>query len=29
MPGVWQITFAVTPAGGVTDSAVITFCVDG
>ena len=27
MPGVWQITFAVT--GPMTDSAVVTFCVEG
>lgn len=29
MPGVWQITFSVTAAGGLSDSAVVTFCVDG
>jgi hypothetical protein len=29
MPGIWQITFTVTAPGGVDDSAVITFCVDG
>jgi hypothetical protein len=29
MPGVWQITFTVTVAGGTADSAVVTFCVDG
>jgi YtkA-like protein len=29
MPGVWQITFAVTTPGGMDDSAVVTFCVDG
>jgi YtkA-like protein len=29
MPGVWQITFAVTTSGGVTDSAMVTFCADG
>lgn len=29
MPGVWEITFKVTAAGGVEDSAMVTFCVDG
>jgi hypothetical protein len=29
MPGVWQITFEVTTAGGVADSAVVMFCIDG
>ncbi len=29
MPGVWKITFKVTAAGGVADSAEVTFCVDG
>jgi hypothetical protein len=29
MPGVWQITFTVTTPGGMNDSAVVTFCVDG
>lgn len=29
MPGVWQITFEITAAGGVAGSAVILFCVDG
>lgn len=29
MPGVWQITFTVTAPGGMADSAVVTFCVDG
>lgn len=29
MPGVWQITFTVTPAGGKAESAIVNFCVDG
>ena len=29
MPGIWQITFTVTTPGGLDDSAVIDFCVDG
>jgi YtkA-like len=29
MPGLWQITFDVSAPGGVADSAVIDFCVDG
>lgn len=29
MPGIWQITFTVTPAGGVAESVVFTFCVEG
>ena len=29
MPGVWQITFTVTAAGGMADSAMVTFCADG
>ncbi len=31
MPGIWQITLKVTPAGGTaaTDSVVFSFCVDG
>jgi hypothetical protein len=29
MPGVWQITFAVTTPGGLDDSAVVSFCIDG
>ncbi|MEO8800946.1 MAG: FixH family protein [Polyangiaceae bacterium] len=28
MPGIWQVTFAVTTAAGVHDAAVFTFCVD-
>ncbi|MEP7122249.1 MAG: FixH family protein [Byssovorax sp.] len=29
MPGVWQITFTVTAPGGMAESAVVSFCVDG
>jgi hypothetical protein len=29
MPGIWQITFTVTPAGGAAESVVFTFCVEG
>jgi hypothetical protein len=29
MPGVWQITFTVTPAGGKAESAIVNFCVEG
>ncbi len=29
MPGVWQITFEVAAPGGVTNSAVVSFCIDG
>ncbi len=29
MPGVWEITFKVTAAGGVAGSPMVTFCVDG
>jgi hypothetical protein len=29
MPGIWEITFTVTPAGGTADTVVFTFCVDG
>lgn len=30
MPGIWQITFNITPPGGAApDAVVFTFCVDG
>ena len=29
MSGVWKIKFEVTAAGGMADSAEVTFCVDG
>lgn len=29
MPGIWQVTFTVTPPGGTKDAAVFTFCIDG
>lgn len=29
MPGLWEITIDVTPAGGVRDSVVYRFCITG
>jgi hypothetical protein len=29
MPGIWQVTFTITPTLGPADSLVFTFCVDG
>ena len=29
MPGIWQITFKVTPPQGMADAVVFTFCIDG
>jgi hypothetical protein len=29
MPGIWQITFDVTPAHGSAESVMFTFCIDG
>jgi hypothetical protein len=29
MPGIWQVTFTITPTSGPADSLVFTFCVDG
>ena len=29
MPGIWQVTFTVTPPNGTDDQAVFTFCIDG
>jgi hypothetical protein len=29
MPGIWQLTFRVTPKGGAAHDAVLTLCVDG
>lgn len=29
MPGIWQLTFDVTPAGQTKRSVVFTFCVEG
>jgi hypothetical protein len=29
MPGIWQLTFRVTPAGGAAHDVVFTLCVDG
>jgi hypothetical protein len=29
MPGVWEITFEVTPAGGAMDAVKLAFCVAG
>lgn len=29
MPGLWQITIDVTPAGGTRDSVVFNFCIAG
>jgi hypothetical protein len=29
MPGLWEVTFDVTPAGGTTDEVVFRFCIPG
>ena len=29
MPGLWEITVAITPAGGTRDSVVFRFCITG
>ena len=29
MPGIWENTFTITPAGGIATTVVFTFCVDG
>jgi hypothetical protein len=29
MPGIWQVTFTITPASGPADTVLFTFCVDG
>jgi hypothetical protein len=29
MPGIWQVTFTITPASGPPGTVVFTFCVDG
>jgi hypothetical protein len=29
MPGIWEITFNVTPPQGTADAVVFTFCIDG
>jgi YtkA-like len=29
MPGIWQVTFDVTPASGPPETVVFSFCIDG
>jgi len=29
MPGIWTVTFSITPPSGPVESVVFSFCIDG